>query len=163
MKVTEFVVPFGVVTVTFLAETVALVAIVKVVFRVVPSGDTVIGPTVTPVPDTFTAVAPFSSAPVRVIPKFVLPRTPDVGLIVANDGPSTVKVTAGLAAVPFGVTTVTLLADKVAVEVIVNVAMTVVSLTTPTPLTVTPVPDTFTADAPVSPVPVMVTFTDVPR
>jgi len=61
-----------------------------------------------------------------------------------------------------GVVTLTVLALSVALPVIVNVAVTVV-LVAVIPLTVTPVPDTFTAVAPVRLVPVSVTGTAVPR
>jgi hypothetical protein len=68
---------------------------------------------------------------------------------------------------PFGVTTVTvlrpLLAPAGAVGSIVNVAVTVVSLTAWKFDTLTPAPDTVTEVAPVRPLPPSVTFTLEPR
>lgn len=61
------------------------------------------------------------------------------------------------------VVTFTVLELAVAFEVIVNVAVTVVSLTTERPLTVTPEPETVIVVAPVRPLPVRVTGTLVPR
>jgi len=43
---------------------------------VLPSGDTVIVPTVTPPPDMFTAVAPVRVSPLRVTGMLVEPITP---------------------------------------------------------------------------------------
>ncbi len=60
---------------------------------------------------------------------------------------------------PFGVTTATFLPFGDAPDVIVNVALTVVEFTATTLLTVTPLPDTVTAVAPVRFVPVRVTVT----
>jgi hypothetical protein len=79
----------------------------------------------------------------------VVLRSSGFGLIALMDGPNTVNVTALV--VPSGVTTVTFLAPVAAVvpEEIVKVAVTVVSLRTARLLTVTPVPDTLMADAPV--------------
>ena len=119
--------------------------------------------TVMPPPDTVTAVVPVRLAPVRVTGT-VVPRTPDVGEIVASVGAAgavTEKVTVLL--IPHGVVMLTVLADAVAVAEIVNVALTVVALTTVRPLTVTPAPETVIAVAPVRLVPVRVTGTAVPR
>ncbi len=57
----------------------------------------------------------------------------------------------------------TFLAEPVAVEVIVKVALTWVSFCTAIPLTVTPPPDTAIAVVPVSPLPKRLTATVVPR
>jgi hypothetical protein len=64
---------------------------------------------------------------------------------------------------PIEVVTVTVLPVRAAPAPIVNVAVTVLSFTTVRPLTVMPPPDTFTAVAPVSPVPLSVTGTLVAR
>jgi hypothetical protein len=112
-----------------------------------------------PVRVTFTAVVPVRLAPVRVTGT-VVPRTPDVGAIVASVGTGvvvTVKVTVLL--VPHGVVMLTVLDDAVAVLVMLNVAVTVVAFATVRPLTVTPVPETVIAVAPVRLVPVRVTGT----
>jgi len=78
VNVTVLLVPAGVVTLTVLAERVAVFEIVKVVVTVVEV--TVKAPTVIPVPDTFTAVAPVRFVPVKVTGTMV-PRVPDVGAI----------------------------------------------------------------------------------
>jgi hypothetical protein len=65
-------------------------------------------------------------------------------------------------AVPSGVVTVTMRVLTVAVAEMVNVAVTLVSLTALKLLTVTPVPLTVTPVAPVRPEPVIVTGTAVP-
>jgi hypothetical protein len=83
------------------------------------------------------------------------------GEIEASEGPCTVNVTELLG--PPGVVIVTALAVAAAVEVIEKLAVTLVSLTTVMPLTVTPPPGTVIAVAPVSPVPVRVTGTTVLR
>jgi hypothetical protein len=88
-----------------------------------------------------------------------------VGLVadevgVAAAAPVSVRVICAVAlAVPDG----TFLGVSPAVVEIVKVAVTVVSLTTPISLTVTPAPDTVTAGVPVRPLPVRVTETMVPR
>ena len=85
-------------------------------------------------------------------------RDPEAGLmlvIIGVPGFTTVKVTGVV--VPAGVVTVTFLAVRAAVAVIVNVALTCVSLTTVKPLTVMPPPVTFTAVAPVRLMPVNTT------
>jgi len=83
VNVTVLLVPAGVVTLTVLAERVAVFVIVKVVVTVVEV--TVKAPTVTPVPDTFTAVAPVRFVPVKVTGTMV-PRVPDVGAIESSVG-----------------------------------------------------------------------------
>jgi hypothetical protein len=110
-------------------------------------------------PGRFTVVTPVRPMPVRVTGKLV-PRTPELGLIAVRKGP-TVNVTA-LLAEPAPVT-VTFLRPTVAVDKIVKVAVTVVSLTTVTALAVTPLPDTVTVVTPVRLVPVRVTGKLVPR
>jgi hypothetical protein len=137
-------------------------AIVKVAVIEVPAAFTTTLLTVMPEP-AGTLIVP----PVRLVPVSVtltaLPRTPEVGEMLVRVGvsDSTVNVTAFV--VPFGVTTVTFLEPSAAVAEIVKVATTVVSLTTPIALTVTPAPDTLIADVPVRPLPVRVTGTLVPR
>ena len=64
--------------------------------------------------------------------------------------------------VPFGVTTLAFLVEGDALAAMFNVATTVVLLTTPIPLTVTPLPVMLIAEAPVRPVGVRVTCTEVP-
>jgi len=155
-------VPPGVVMVTVLAERLAPVVIVKVAVAVV-GPVTVKALTVTPVPETAREVAPVRFVPVSVTGTEV-PRTPVLGAIevsVGAGGAVTVNVT--LPVFPAGVATLTFLAVSPAVAVIVNVAFTCVSLTTVRPLTVMPVPETFTPLAPVKPVPVRVTRTLPPR
>jgi hypothetical protein len=76
-------------------------------------------------------------------------------------GSVTVKVTALL--VPAGPVVVTFLAPAVAPPLNINVALTWVSLTTVTALTVTPPPDTFTAVVPVNPLPARITGIATPR
>jgi hypothetical protein len=110
-----------------------------------------------------TAVDPLRLVPVRVI-ETVVPRAPDVGVIdvsVGTDAAVTVNCTVLVVAI--GVVTLTVLPVRAAPAPIVNVAVTVLSLTTVRPLTVIPPPDTFTAVAPVSPVPLSVTGTLVAR
>jgi len=83
VNVTVLLVPAGVVTLTVLAERVAVFVIVKVAVTVVEV--TVKAPTVIPVPDTFTAVAPVRFVPVKVT-ETVVPRVPDVGAIEVSVG-----------------------------------------------------------------------------
>src|SRR5256886_2976208 len=83
VNVTVLLGPAGVVTLTVLAERVAVFEIVKVVVTVVEV--TVKAPTVIPVPDTFTAVAPVRFVPVKVTETMV-PRVPDVGAIEVSVG-----------------------------------------------------------------------------
>src|SRR5580700_10278183 len=77
-KVTVFEFPIGVVTLTVRDETVAFAAIVKVAVTVVAVDEMLL--TVTPVPDTTTAVAPERLVPLSVTWKLV-PRSPEVGLM----------------------------------------------------------------------------------
>src|SRR5271166_2849869 len=86
-----------------------------------------------------------------------------VGAEIVTVAPCTVNAPVKVLVAPAGVITVTFLAVRAAVEAIVNVVVTVVSFTTTGVLAVTPAPDTFTADAPVRPRPLMVTGTLVPR
>jgi hypothetical protein len=160
VKLTFPVFPLGVTTWTFLEFWLALPEIVNVAVTVV-SFTTVTPLTVTPFPDTFTPVAPVKSVPVSVTVNPAPPRACEAGLIDVKVGDTTVKVTALL--VPPGVVTVTFLSFRLALPEIVNVAVTVVSFTTVTPLTVMPFPDTCTAVAPVRFVPVSVTANDVSR
>src|SRR5436853_1239498 len=87
VNVTVLLVPPGVVTLTVLAERVAVAVIVKVVVTVVEV--TVKAPTVTPVPETFTDVAPVRFVPVRVTGTAV-PRAPDAGAIEVSVGAAVV-------------------------------------------------------------------------
>ena len=99
---------------------------------------------------------------VRVLTPNTVPSVPlvaEVKLSVPCRG-TTVIVTVLL--VPPGVVTLTVLAPSAAVAVMVKVVVTVVEVTVKAPA-VTPVPDTFTAVAPVRFVPVSVTGTEVPR
>ncbi len=103
--------------------------------------------------------------PVRVTEVVVVPRRNVFGAIVASvgrDGLTTVNVTV-LLIPPVLKVTLTVLADKVALEEITKVAVTVESFTTTRLLEVTPEPDTAIADAPVSPLPLRVMGTLVPR
>jgi hypothetical protein len=164
VNVTVLLVPsVAVVTLTVLADTVAVLATLKVaVTEVALTGVRPV--TVTPVPDTLIAVAPVRLVPVRVTGTARVPVAgcvAELGLIEASVGPCTVNVT--LLLVPPGAVTLTVLADSVAVAEIVKVAVTVVGLTTVRPLTVTPVPETLIAVVPVRLVPVRVTGTVVPR
>lgn len=91
-----------------------------------------------------------------------VPRVSELGAIdvsVGAGGATTVNVPALV--VPAGVVTVTFRAPKVAVGAMVKVVVIVVAVTVNGP-TVIPPPETFTAVAPVRPVPVIVTFTTVP-
>jgi len=115
---------------------------------------------VTFVPDTVTVVTPLRSVPVNVTGT-VVPRMPEVGEIEVSTAPYTVKFT--LLLTPPGVVTVMVRVVSAAAPVIVNVAVTVVELTTTTLEGVTSAPDTDTADVPVKSVPVNVTPTAVPR
>jgi len=156
--------PPGVVTVTVRVETVAPEVMVSEVVRIVPVGSTVTLPTVTPVPETATVVpVAVKLAPVIVTGTVVF-RTPVLGTIVDTvgaAGTTTVNVTALVT--PAGVVTVTFLAVSPAVAVMEKVAVTVVLFTALKLPTVMPAPETVIAVAPVSPVPLMVTGTLVPR
>jgi hypothetical protein len=127
---------------------------------------TVTALTVTPPPPAVT-VAPVAKFVPVMVTGTLLPREPEFGLTpvtVGAGGRVTVNVTAGLTGlVPDGVVMVTFLADRVAVVVIAKIAVTCAESTTVIPLAVTPVPDTFTAVAPVRLVPVRVTGILVPR
>ena len=79
------------------------------------------------------------------------PEAGEIELIIGVPGFTTVKVTGVV--VPAGVVTVTFLAVRAAVAVIVNVALTCVSLTKAMGPTVTPPPGTVTAVIPVNPLP----------
>jgi hypothetical protein len=150
--------PPGTVMLTVLADSVAPVLIVKVAVAVV--GLVTVKPlTVTPVPDTVTAVAPVRLVPVKVTGTLV-PRTPVAGAIEVSVGtgrPITVNVTVLL--VPPGALTVTFRAEAVALPEIAKVAVTVLSFTTVRPLTATPPPGTLMAVVPVRPLPTRVTAT----
>ena len=120
---------------------------------------TVIPVTVIPVPEVKLTLVPLvvKLVPVRVTATFV-PRAPVFGeteVRVGAGGLLTVNVT--LLEVPFGVVTLTFFAPVVAVGEIAKVAVTDVSLTTTTLLTVIPDPRLMTV-VPVSPVPVNVTL-----
>jgi hypothetical protein len=166
VNATVLLVPFGVMTLTFLPETFAVPAIVKVAVTVVEfttAKPVTVTPTVPP-PGlvTLTDVAPVKFVPVRVT-ETVEPRVPILGLIevsVGSGGAVTVNVTPLL--VPPGVLMVTFLAVLFALAEMVKVIVTVVEFTTVGPLTVTPVPETVTAVAPVRLVPLSVTGTTAP-
>jgi hypothetical protein len=88
VNVTALLVPFGVVTVTFLVVSPAVVVIEKVAM-ISESLTTVIEVTVTPAPETFTEVAPARatrSLPIKVTATFV-PRSPVLGVIEDSFGP----------------------------------------------------------------------------
>lgn len=164
LKVTVLLVPFAVVTLTFLFPVPAEFAIVNVAVTLVALTLTILL-TVTPVPETFTAVVPPRLVPVRVTFTAV-PREPELGLMLDSVGASDCTANVTVLVVPTGVTTLTFRVASGAVEEMVKVATTVVELTTPMSLTVMPLPappDTLTAEAPVRFVPVRVTFTIVPR
>jgi hypothetical protein len=157
VKVTELLVPDGVVTVTFRLLRPAPFVMLKVAVTWVPApfADTALA--VTPEPEMFTAVAPARPVPVRVTGN-VVPLIPEVGLIEVRDAATTAKLTELL--VPPAVVTVTLRVLRVAVLVIVKVAESCVPAPfTEMPLAVTPDPDTLTEVAPVRFVPFKVTDT----
>lgn len=163
VKGTVLLVPPGVVTVTVRAPSVAVADMVKVVV-IVCGSPTTTALCVTPVPEIATVVAPeMKFVPVKVTWNDVA-RTPFGGAIEVNVGAGgtvTVKVTALL--VPPGAVTVTFLAVAPAPAPITKFAVTELSFTTVMVLTVTPPPDTLTAVVPVSPLPLRVTGTVVPR
>jgi hypothetical protein len=169
--VTALLVPPGVVAVTLLAVVDAPPVNVNVAVTVVAGvAPGVTAETVTPFPETVTAVIPVKPVPVRVTLATVLPDiflATELGVIELStgavlDAAINVNVTALL--VPFGVVAVTLLAVVDAPLVNVSVAVTVVSGVAPgvTPVTVTPFPETLTAVIPVKPVPVRVTLATAP-
>jgi hypothetical protein len=157
-------VPAGVVTVTVLAEAVALAVIVKDVVRKFPEGSTVTAPIVTPPPAIVTVVpVAVKLLPLMVTGETVVPRTPVAGAIevtVGAGGLTTVKTTAFV--VPPGAITVTLLGDSAADPAMAKFALIVVSFTTVTPLIVT-LPPVMATVPPVRPTPVSVTGTVLPR
>jgi hypothetical protein len=126
--------------------------------------------TVTPLTDTpFAGANTFTVVPVivKLLPVRVtavdVPRNSELGVIelrIGVPGFTTVKVMGLL--VPPGVVRVTFLAVRAAPAATANEAVTEVSLTTVTALTVIPPPLTFTAVVPVRPVPVKVTVSLVP-
>jgi len=141
VKVTVLLVPPGVVvTLTFRALIVAVAEIASVAVTVA-SLTTIRLLYVTPVLDTVIAVAPVRPLPLRVTGTLV-PRVPELGVIVVSTGPNTVNVCVLL--VPPGTLTLTFLAPSAAVPEIVNVAVIVAEFTIVTALTVTPVPLTTT-------------------
>lgn len=89
VKATVLLTPPGAVTVTFLAVSVAVALKVKVVLICV-SLITVMAPTVAPLPDTVTAVAPVNPLPKMLTGIAPLPRLPDAGVIDVRTGPFTV-------------------------------------------------------------------------
>lgn len=156
--------PPGVETLTFLgADTEAFAEMVKVVVIVVESGLMVNAPTVMP-PPAFTVVP----VAVKFVPISVtgtaVPRKPVLGVIEVSVGVAGVIIEklSGLL-VPTGVVTVTFRAVSPAFGAMIKFTVTVLSLTTVKPLTVTPPPVMFTAVAPVRFVPVRVAATVVPR
>src|SRR5579863_4252828 len=167
VKGTVPLVPPGVVMLTLWTPSAAAAAMVKVAVAVVDPP--ILRPlTVMPPPDTLTAEAvnggltPLKLVPVKVT-VIAVARTPEDGAIEVNvggPGLTTVNVTALLT--PPGAVTVTFLAEPVAVAAMMKLAVTVLSLTTVTPLTVMPPPETAIAVVPVSPDPVKVTGTAAP-
>jgi hypothetical protein len=144
---TVLLVPPGVVVMlTVLAPRVAVAERVKVAVTVVVF-TTVMALAVTPVPDMVIADAFDRLVPVRITPVRVWPCAPDVGEIEVSVGTAgAVTVNATVLLVPAEVVTLTVLAPRVAVAVMVKVAVTVVPAvpTTAILVTVIPVPDTFT-------------------
>ncbi len=162
MNVTLLVSPFRVTTTTFLPFGDAPDVIVNVAVTVVefPTATLL---TMTPLPDTVTAVAPARFVPVRVTGTSIDPvagRVAELGEIERSVGPTTVNVTVLL--VPPGVVTLTVLALFVAEDEIWKVALIdVPAVFTVKVVTVMPLPDTVTAEAPVRLLPVSVTVTVV--
>jgi len=156
-------VPDPVVMLTFLAPSVAVVVMVKVAVAV--SGDKTERPlTVTPVPLTAEPVAPVRFVPV-IVTGTAVPRTPEVGATEVTVGAgSAMMVNATELLVPPGAVTVMFLTEPAVPAEMANVALTWLSLTTVSPLTVTPPPpDTLIAVVPVSPLPKRLIGTVVPR
>jgi hypothetical protein len=156
VKFTVLVIPSGVVTVSVLTPAAAVSATEQLAFMLVIVGIPEMAQ-VTPVPDTVTAEALARSVPVRATGT-VVPTRPVAGVTEVRDGPaSTAKGTTPV--VPLGVTTATFTEPTAAVGAIDKVALMVVALATVNELTVTPVPLTVTAVAPVKRVPVKTTGT----
>ena len=133
-----------------------IVAVIVVEFT------TVTPVTITPLPETVTDVpVVVKLVPVNVTGTLELrkPLFGDTALRVGGGGAFTVNV---IVLVPPGVVTVTLCAPNAAVVAMLNVAVTVVSLTTVRPLTVTPAPEMLIAVVVASQVPVIVTGTLLP-
>ena len=150
--------PPGTTTVTLWLPRPAPLAMVNV--AVIVESLTTVKP-LTVMPPTLMPVAALRFVPVSVTGTDD-PRTPLLGLICVSTGATTVKVTGLL--VPPEVVTVTFLAVRAAPPAIVNVAVTVVSLTTAMLLTEMPADGvTVTAVVPVKAVPVRVTGTTLPR
>jgi hypothetical protein len=148
-----------VLTVTLLVAIAALLAMANVALTVV-SFTAVTPDTVIPAP-AFTVVAPVKAAPVRVTLTLV-PRTPEVGLMLDSDGgASTVKATVLVG--PLGVVTLTFLVEGVAFGAMKKIAVAVVSFVTLKKSTVTPLPTPFNPVAPVRPEPFKVTWKRLPR
>jgi len=89
-------------------------------------------------------------------------KEPDIQQFLWMSGPGYWTVNVTVLVVPFGVTTETFLAVWLAPGPMVKVAVTVVEFTGVTFETVMPVPETFTAVAPVRLVPVSVTVNPAP-
>jgi len=160
-------VPDPVVMRTFLAPSAAVVPPAMVKVAVAVSGLKTERPlTVTPVPLTVTPVAPVKFVPV-IVTGTTVPRTPDFGATEVTVGAgSAMMVNATALLVPPGAVTVTFLTEPAVPAEMVNVALTWVSFTTVSPLTVTPPPpppDTLIAVVPVSPLPKRLIGTVVPR
>jgi hypothetical protein len=112
-------------------------------------------------PPVTVTVAPVKLEPVMVTG--VAPSPPDAGEMPVMVGGPCVTVNVTVLVFPTESVRETVLLPVVeAVDEIVKVATTVVALTLPMPLTVMPLPDTFTVEVPVRFVPVKVTFTVVP-
>jgi hypothetical protein len=149
----------GVFTLTVRFDSDAPLAITKLAVTLVEP-ETVNPVTEIPDPETDIPVAPVRFVPMSVTGT-VVPCVPDVGLIDERVGPVTVKLTELV--FPTGVVTLTDRDETVAFDAMVKVAVTVESLPIWMLLTVTPVPDTTTAVAPVRWLPVNVTGKLEPR
>ena len=160
VKVADPLVPAEVVTVTFVAPTVALAAIVNVaVIWVELTTLTLL--TVTPALATLTEAPAMKLAPVRVTGTLA-PWAPLFGLTELRVGAEEVTVKVADPLVPAEVVTVTFVAPTVALAAIVNVAVIWVELTTLTLLTVTPALATLTEAPATKLAPVRVTGTPAP-
>ena len=191
VKGTVLLAPDPVVMLTILAPSVAPAPMVKVAVAVVglrtvrpliqiplppvlPAGQPPPPPPPPPLPETFIAKAPVRLLPVIVMATAVAagPRTAALGAIVVNVGAGRAMTVNGTALlVPPGAVAVMFLAEPMAVELIVKVAFTWVSLSTeiwlkqippppvlpvghpPPPPPPPPPPDTLIAVVPVSPLP----------